>query len=110
MSDTSLNWLVQWYLSQCDNDWEHSYGLELGTLDNPGWTLKIDLSETTLEGRSFTKVQHGEPTDDLDEWHRTGSWWVAEVKDAKLEAACGPLDLPAVITFFQDWVESALEA
>lgn len=107
MNDDSLHWLMNWYLGQCDNDWEHTYGVEIGTLDNPGWTLKIDLTETPLVGRAFTKVLHGEPTDDLDEWRRTGSWWVADVKDDKFEAACGPLDLPSIIGVFRQWVESA---
>jgi hypothetical protein len=110
MSDNSLRWLMQWYLNECNNDWEHSYGVEIGTLDNPGWSLKIDLSETPLEGRSFARVLHGEPTDDLDEWKRTGSWWVADLKDGKFEAFCGPLDLPAVIAVFRDWAEAAPEA
>lgn len=107
MTEDNLNWLMQWYVGECNNDWEHTYGVEIGTLDNPGWTLKVDLKETTLEGRSFTSVTHGEPADDLDEWRRTGSWWIAEVKDGAFEASCGPLDLPAVISVFRKWAESA---
>ena len=106
MTASSVHWLMEWYLRQCDGDWEHSYGIEIGTLDNPGWSLKIDLDETTLAGRAFARVQHGVPADDLDEWQRTGSWWVADVKKHKFEAACGPLDLPSVIQLFREWVES----
>ena len=40
MTDDSLNWLMQWYLGECNNDWEHTYGVEIGTLDNPGWSQK----------------------------------------------------------------------
>jgi hypothetical protein len=110
MSDDSIQWLMKWYIAECNGDWEHSYGVEIGTLDNPGWSLKIDLRETTLADRSFTKVQNGVPADDLDEWQSTGSWWVAEVKDSKFEAACGPLDLPAIIAVFRNWVETALQS
>ncbi|MBO9881104.1 immunity 53 family protein [Xanthomonas sp. D-109] len=42
--------LQKWYLSQCDEDWEHTYGVEIKTLDNPGWILRIDISDTELEG------------------------------------------------------------
>src|SRR5438874_308023 len=80
MTNDSLKWLMQWYVGQCDNDWEHTYGVEIGTLDNPGWSLKVDLTDTALEGRSFDRVTHGEPAEDLDEWRRTGSWWVADVQ------------------------------
>ena len=29
----------QWYQSKCDGTWEHMYGVEIDTLDNPGWTV-----------------------------------------------------------------------
>jgi Immunity protein 53 len=34
--------LQVWYLAQCDGDWEHRHGVTIGTLDNPGWSLRID--------------------------------------------------------------------
>ncbi|OYY64615.1 immunity 53 family protein [Sphingomonas sp. 28-62-11] len=107
MSDDNLNWLTSWYLAECNDDWEHSYGVKIDTLDNPGWTVAIDLQETNLEGRAFESVTVGEPADDLDEWKRLGSWWVADVNDNVFKAACGPLDLGSVIGVFRRWVEQA---
>jgi hypothetical protein len=72
MSDNNLTWLMQWYLDECNDDWEHSYGVKIDTLDNPGWTLKIDLRETDLLGRPFKRVEHGKPASDLEEWGRVG--------------------------------------
>jgi hypothetical protein len=105
MSDDKLTWLMRWYLAECNGDWEHSYGVKIDTLDNPGWSLKVDLRETSLQGRSFVRATHGEPASDLDEWRSLGSWWVADVKGDSFEAACGPLDLAAVIQVFRDWAE-----
>ena len=105
MSGDSLTWLMQWYLAECNSDWEHSCGVKIDTLDNPGWTLKIDLRETDLQGRSFKRVERGEPASDLEEWRALGSWLVADVKGDSFEAACGPLDLLAVIEIFRQWVE-----
>lgn len=99
-----LRWLTDWYLSQCDDDWEHGFGVSIDTLDNPGWTLKIDLTDTELEDCPFDTVQHGEPAEDLEEWRRTGSWWIVRVQDKMFDAVCGPLDLPAVIGIFRAWV------
>ena len=96
---------MRWYLAECNGDWEHSYGIEIGTLDNPGWTLKIDLRETTLLGQPFARVAYGKIANDLEEWQIAGSWWVAELKGETFEAACGPLDLPSVIGLFRNWVE-----
>lgn len=41
-----ITWLEAWYQQNCDGYWEHSYGIEIETLDNPGWHVKIDLRET----------------------------------------------------------------
>ncbi len=96
---------MQWYLAECNNDWEHSYGVKIDTLDNPGWSLKIDLRETNLEGRTFTRLERGEPAGDLTEWQSLGTWLVADVIGGVFDVACGPLDLSEAIQVFRDWVE-----
>jgi len=45
----ALSELQKWYFAQCDGDWEHSYGVRIDTVDNPGWTLEIDLVGTNLD-------------------------------------------------------------
>jgi hypothetical protein len=42
MIEGNLDWLMRWYLAQCDNDWEHGYGIEIGTLDD-GERARSDL-------------------------------------------------------------------
>lgn len=105
MSDDNLTWLSQWYLSQCDNDWEHSYGVKIDTLDNPGWSITIDLTDTSLQHKAFECAEQGEPNGDLDEWRRTGSWWAASVQGGAFRVSCGPLDLSAAIGVFRQWAE-----
>ena len=39
--------LQDWYNARCDGDREHRYGI--GTTDNPGWRLSIDLEGTALQ-------------------------------------------------------------
>ena len=41
-----LGRIEDWYLGECNGDWEHSYGIKIDTLDNPGWLVTIDLAET----------------------------------------------------------------
>ncbi|MCM2498968.1 immunity 53 family protein [Neorhizobium galegae] len=41
-----LDWFGRWYEAQCDGAWEHGFGASIDTLDNPGWSLKIDLAGT----------------------------------------------------------------
>lgn len=54
-----LERLERWYLSQCDEEWEHRYGINIESLDNPGWSVKIDLTGTDCESRPFAPVQVG---------------------------------------------------
>lgn len=104
--DDSLPWLMDWYLRQCDGEWEHVFGVRIETLDNPGWRLSIALRETSLHGRPFARIEHGTLARDLEEWQQAGSWWIAEVNGDIFEANCGPLDLHTVIALFRRWAES----
>jgi hypothetical protein len=49
ISSTILVHLTEWYRNQCDGDWEHSYGVKIETIDNPGWLVAIDLKDTEWE-------------------------------------------------------------
>jgi len=42
MNSFGLTELQAWYVVQCDGDWEHTYGVKIETLDNPGWMLRVD--------------------------------------------------------------------
>lgn len=33
--------LQGWYALQCNDIWEHSFGVEITNIDNPGWKVKI---------------------------------------------------------------------
>jgi hypothetical protein len=52
---SDLMWLCEWFANQCDGDWEHEFGISLETLDNPGWSLRIDLPRTALSERVFSR-------------------------------------------------------
>ena len=74
----SLEFIQEWYASNCDGDWEHSYGIKIETLDNPGWMVIVDLEETESEDLRVTeKVEHS----DID-------WFNINVKEKQL-VACG---------------------
>ncbi|MFC8678486.1 Imm53 family immunity protein [Streptomyces griseorubiginosus] len=87
--------LVQWYQSQCDGDWEHEYGVRLASLDNPGWTLEVDLQETDAEGRLMPKRR----TDD-----EQGKWLVAWSDGERFRASCDPGSLEEMVRLFQGFI------
>ena len=49
MVSETLDRLVAWYQSQCDGDWEHGEGIEISTLDNPGWSIRVSVVDTALD-------------------------------------------------------------
>jgi hypothetical protein len=87
-------WLQGWYASHCDGDWEHQYGVHIDTLDNPGWTIRIDLVGTELAGRAFERQELHRSEDD---------WVVAWLADGVWEAACRPLNLGEALHCFREW-------
>jgi len=92
----SLKWLQNYYLECCNGDWEHIYGIKIGTLDNPGWDIDIDLEDTKLEDMKFEKIQIMRSED---------NWIVCRVEDKKYIGAGGPLNLGEIIEIFKKKVE-----
>lgn len=91
-----LKWIEQWYLSHCDGDWEHQYGVEITTIDNPGWSIKIDLAETDLEHLDieYSMVENGED-----------NWYGYSVKKSMFKAAGDPNKLQFLLELFRKTVE-----
>ena len=83
--------LEQWYRKQCDGEWEHAYGIRIETLDNPGWSLVVDLVDTDLDGVTLEPRQHdtGEPN------------WIFWSSDGKtFQAYAGPAGLALAVLKF----------
>ena len=105
-----LEGLQRWYLAQCDGDWEHTYGVEIGTLDNPGWMLSVHLEGTELSGRPFDRVEISRSeTDWLVCWVGLPER-ATQVRAEAFLAACGPQNLPEVIGRFLSWAETRSSA
>lgn len=52
----TLKILEDWYAMQCNGDWEHTYGIIIETLDNPGWSLRVDLAGTEIAESDFEEI------------------------------------------------------
>lgn len=92
---TDLEWLCDWYRERCNGEWEHEFGIAIDTLDNPGWSLRIDLVATGLDGAPFP----GEEIEDGDKWVRL---W----KDSNsnvFHGSCSPTMLPSMLERFRRW-------
>mgnify|MGYP000302370884 CR=1 FL=1 len=97
MKNNIVDALQNWYYAQCDDDWEHEFGIKIDTLDNPGWTVEIDLRNTELENKKFEEV---------DQQTNENDWVQCTVKDGKYCAAGGPKNLTDIIDIFITWVNN----
>jgi len=51
----NLEWLQWYYFDVCNGDWEHTYGVKIEAVKE-GWTLSIDIADTTFEDFEYEGV------------------------------------------------------
>jgi Immunity protein 53 len=90
-----FEFLMEWYLRQCDGMWEHSYGIEITTLDNPGWDISIDVIGTDMAQKNF---------EEISELESELGWYHCKLENGEFRAACGPKELGRVLAIFESWV------
>ncbi|MBE9076191.1 immunity 53 family protein [Romeria aff. gracilis LEGE 07310] len=73
------------------------FGVDIDTLDNPGWSVKIDLEDTLLENKSFTQIEK----DETDQ-----SWLRCRVEDKKFFGCGDPDRLGEILSIFLSWVKT----
>lgn len=93
----NLLWLQQWFFDQCDGDWEHMQQIKIDTVDNPGWSIRIDLLETSLEKEIFNRIQIERTETD---------WLICRVEDHTFMGSGGVFNLDEIIEIFKNWVAS----
>ena len=81
-----------WYRIHCNGDWEHQSGIKIGNLDNPGWTIEIDLIGTILENAIFEE-EYDNSSDELD-------WYKFKIENQVLNIWCGASNLDQVLGMF----------
>lgn len=101
MADDPLSWLQDFYATLCDGDWEHSYGCDIGNIDNPGWMLKFDFTDTEYETATFGCVRI----------ERSETDWLDCRKEGAIFASAGGVkNLWEMISMLRQFVEAAPDA
>ncbi|GAB3356462.1 hypothetical protein GCM10027566_19270 [Arachidicoccus ginsenosidivorans] len=91
-----IKWLEDWYKLQCDGDWEHDHVINIETLDNPGWIVKINLKDTELENLELM----------VDDTERSEEdWFHYRIKDSEYFAAGDPNKLLFLLEKFKEIAE-----
>ena len=92
----AYEYIREWYKKNCDGDWEHQYGIQIGTLDNPGWEVRIDLALTELEDLNIEYKLFQQADDD---------WYGFSVKNKVFEGAGDPDKLETILEKFREIAE-----
>jgi hypothetical protein len=90
--------LARWFQSCCNGEWEHELGINIETLDNPGWSVTVDLEGTPLEEARF--ANRSEARSETD-------WIECRVQAAQFQGFGGTEYLEELLGIFLDWAESA---
>ena len=88
--------LQAWYSAHCDGEWEHGYGVEISTLDNPGWSVEINLKGTELASRPFTPTARGMGEAEAD-------WATCWVEEETFQGRGGAQNLDEILDTFFSW-------
>jgi hypothetical protein len=67
-------------------------------LDNPGWTVTIDLTGTRLDQATYERREVHRSEDD---------WCITWTENKIFTAACGPTNLAEVLHEFRQWATSS---
>ena len=94
-----LEFFSEWIFRNCDGLWEHSYGMKIESLDNPGFFVEFDIFKTNMEKINFQEVIW-ESSSDPD-----SDWLECRVEGSKWRSACSVNNLSRVISIFKNWVE-----
>ena len=70
--------------------------MRIDTLDNPGWTVEIDLRETELDEKAFEVIARGDSQTDVD-------WIHCKVESEKFVASGGAANLTEMLGVFLAW-------
>lgn len=92
---STIEWLQDYFEECCNGDWERIYGIKIGTLDNPGWMVDIDLEDTAIEDCAFKKIRI--ERDD-------NNWIICRVENRVFKGRGGVKNLEEILIIFRDWV------
>lgn len=80
--------MQSYFVQNCDGEWEHEFGIEITTTDNPGWHVQIDVAGTKYEGVEIAKISEQRSPDD---------WLIIGIKDQILVGSGGPRNLIEIL-------------
>ena len=109
MQGSVIKRIQGWCVANCNGEWEHGYGIEISTLDNPGWSVRIQLAGTELATKPLEEICYfaGGKDDPEDR-----NWFIIRIQKEPLptgpvfEGIGGPEYLERILEEFLKFAES----
>lgn len=92
-----LEWLIKWFDTNCDGEWERENIIQIHTVSNPGWYIKIDLRDTPLEDEIIDSGLIEQSDDD---------WYFYRIKDMEFQASGDNSKLTFLLSKFREIAEA----
>jgi hypothetical protein len=91
-----LDWIQNWFKDNCDGDWENGEGIQITTLDNPGWEVEIDISKTSIANISINWILNENGKQD---------WYGVKIENQKFNAQGDSGKLTFLLGLFKETIE-----
>jgi hypothetical protein len=91
-----LDALQAWFVAHCDGNWEQEYGVTIGTVEDPGWEVRIDVVGTALAGSVIPRERTARAPED---------WFEVWCDGYTFHAVGGPQNLDELLGSFVSFAE-----
>lgn len=88
--------LQSFFEENCNGDWEHFYTIRISTLDNPGWSVFISLTDTKVQDNAFDSIENYRSDED---------WTFCKVEENTFKGYGGVANLEEILSIFLDWAD-----
>lgn len=95
-----LEWIQEWMFQNCDGVWEHAQNFTIKPIDNPGWSVTVNLVGTNLENKLF-------PIVDIE--NSEIDWLYCTIKNKQFQGDGGVENLIEILEIFRNWAEGFQE-
>lgn len=91
-----LDWIQNWFKDNCDGDWEKGEAIHITSLDNPGWDVEIDISNTSIANINIKWILNENGPQD---------WYGVKIEDKKFNASGDSGKLKFLLSLFKEMIE-----
>jgi hypothetical protein len=92
-----LHWLQEFLVLRANDEWEHTYGVDIKSIDNPGWRVKIDFKQS---GKTYQPFERTEIERSDSDWVH---YWIDE-ETASFHGAGGSRNLVEIFDAFRAFI------